>query len=65
MIQVIIFLLIFFGCVVIVMVIFFDVSGVVDFSVVVNLVWYFVDQGFDGLLLCGIIGELLIFSWDE
>lgn len=55
----------FFGFVLIVMVIFFNVDGGVDYGVVEKLVDYFIIYGSDGLVVCGIMGEFFIFFWEE
>ena len=43
----------------------FDASGAVDLSVAANLARHLVDQGSDGLLVCGTTGESPTLSWDE
>ena len=54
-----------FGRVVTAMVTPFDASGAVDLSVAANLARHLVDQGSDGLLVCGTTGESPTLSWDE
>ena len=54
-----------FGRVVTAMVTPFDASGAVDLSVSANLARHLVDQGSDGLLVCGTTGESPTLSWDE
>ena len=54
-----------FGRVVTAMVTPFDASGAVNFSVAANLARHLVDQGSDGLLVCGTTGESPTLSWDE
>ena len=54
-----------FGRVVTAMVTPFDASGAVDLSVAANLARPLVDQGSDGLLVCGTTGESPTLSWDE
>ena len=54
-----------FGRVVTAMVTPFDASGAVDLSVAANLARYLVDQGSDGLLVCGTTGESPTLSWGE
>ena len=46
-----------FGRVVTAMVTPFDASGAVDLSVAANLARHLVEQGSDGLLVCGTTGE--------
>ena len=54
-----------FGRVVTAMVTPFDASGAVDLSVAANLARHLVEQGSDGLLVCGTTGESPTLSWDE
>ena len=54
-----------FGRVVTAMVTPFDASGAVNLSVAANLARHLVDQGSDGLLVCGTTGESPTLSWDE
>ena len=53
-----------FGRVVTAMVTPFDASGAVDLSVAANLARHLVDQGSDGLLVCGTTGESPTLSWN-
>ena len=54
-----------FGRVVTAMVTPFDASGAVDLTVAAQLARHLVDQGSDGLLVCGTTGESPTLSWDE
>mgnify|MGYP001287621968 CR=1 FL=1 len=54
-----------FGRIVTAMVTPFDSSGAVDFQSAARLARHLVEQGSDGLLVCGTTGESPIFSWDE
>ena len=54
-----------FGRVVTAMVTPFDACGAVDLSVAANLARHLVDQGSDGLLVCGTTGESPTLSWEE
>lgn len=54
-----------FGRVVTAMVTPFDASGAVDFDLAGRLARHLVDQGSDGLLVCGTTGESPALSWQE
>ena len=54
-----------FGRVVTAMVTPFDASGAVDFVLAGRLARHLVDQGSDGLLVCGTTGESPALSWQE
>ena len=54
-----------FGRVVTAMVTPFDASGAVDLSVAGKLARHLVEQGSDGLRVCGTTGESPTLSWDE
>jgi 4-hydroxy-tetrahydrodipicolinate synthase len=54
-----------FGRIVTAMVTPFDSSGAVDFQLAARLARHLVEQGSDGLLVCGTTGESPTLSWDE
>ena len=54
-----------FGRVVTAMVTPFDASGAVDLELAARLARHLVDQGSDGLLVCGTTGESPTLSWQE
>ena len=54
-----------FGRVVTAMVTPFDASGAVDCALAGRLARHLVDQGSDGLLVCGTTGESPALSWQE
>ena len=43
----------------------FNKEGAVDFSLADKLARYLVDQGSDGIVVCGTTGESPTLSWDE
>ncbi|AAQ00857.1 MULTISPECIES: 4-hydroxy-tetrahydrodipicolinate synthase [Prochlorococcus] len=43
----------------------FDTAGAVDFALAARLARYLVDQGSDGLIVCGTTGESPTLSWEE
>ena len=43
----------------------FDRDGTVDFELAARLARYLVDQGSDGIVVCGTTGESPTLSWDE
>ena len=54
-----------FGRVVTAMVTPFDASGAVDLTLAGQLARHLVEQGSDGLLVCGTTGESPTLSWQE
>ncbi len=54
-----------FGRVLTAMVTPFDAEGAVDFDLAARLAHHLVDQGSEGLVICGTTGESPTLSWDE
>ena len=54
-----------FGRVLTAMVTPFDAGGAVDFALAARLAHHLVDQGSEGLVICGTTGESPTLSWDE
>ena len=54
-----------FGRLITAMVTPFDASGAVDLSLAGRLARHLVDQGSDGLVVCGTTGESPTLSWEE